>query len=755
MRRVHLRTLLVVLILVTTLPIAAFAAWVLYRSWAQQAALIDAQNVEQARAVLVAVDLEIEATFASLNVLTLLEPIDAPDKLYFSQIASRVLPLHPGWQSIRLIDPSMNVVASTSGLPTTVIDPEWVQEIIRTGAPSVSRVKRDPVSGQWVVSLGVPVKRGGELKYVLGARIYASMFGGILQRQKAPADGVVVLADHAMNIVARTRNAERYVGEPTQAEFQARATQSPEGSWQTVLREGAPAYSAWSRSARTRWIVGIAMPAAPIDGPRRRSLIALVAGGLGVSGVGLILAVILGRRLIRGQRAAAAAAASVARGEPIPPFDSRISEVHDLAQALRHAAAILETRLYERDRAQAEADSHKAALLERETSARLAAEALSRAKDEFIATVSHELRTPLNAIYGWLAMLRSGALDSTRQAHAFEVIDRNTRAQAQLIEDLLDMSRAIQGNIRLVMEPVDLAVVIESAIESLRPTADARRLAIDASIPRAAAMVAADPRRLQQVLWNVLSNAMKFTPQGGRISAEVRAEGADAVVHISDSGEGIAPEFLPHVFDRFRQENATVTRTHSGLGLGLALVRHLVQLHGGTIEAESDGKGRGAAFTIRLPLVAAGAAADALPEAPAPSARADAERLRGRRVLVVDDDQDALELAAEALTQGGAQVVKAASASEALAAIDAHTPDAVVTDIGMPLVSGYGLAERLRREPRTALVPLIALTAYGGAEAREAALAAGFHACMRKPYEPAALVALVASLVAPPSNLLP
>jgi signal transduction histidine kinase len=241
-------------------------------------------------------------------------------------------------------------------------------------------------------------------------------------------------------------------------------------------------------------------------------------------------------------------------------------------------------------------------LLAREMAARRAAESLSRAKDEFIATLSQELRTPLNAIHGWLEVLRTGSLDLEKQAHAFEVLERNTRTQTLLIEDLLDMSRAIQGTIRLVMEPVDAAVALDAVVETLRPTAQARRVGVAVEAPRGIAIVAADPRRLHQMLWNVLSNALKFTPAGGQVAATVAAEGDDAVVRIRDSGEGIAPEFLPHVFDRFRQESAAVSRTHSGLGLGLSLVHHLIELHGGSIDAESAGKGRGAIFTIRLPL---------------------------------------------------------------------------------------------------------------------------------------------------------
>ena len=371
---------------------------------------------------------------------------------------------------------------------------------------------------------------------------------------------------------------------------------------------------------------------------------------------------------------------------------------------------------------------------------------MSRAKDEFIATVSHELRTPLNAIFGWVSLLRTGTLDPSRYGHALDVIERNTRAQAQLVEDLLDMSRVIQGNVRLGMEPLDLAVVLDAAIESLKPTADARQIAIVSSAPHGLAFVSGDQGRLQQVVWNMLSNALKFTPPGGRIETRVTAADGDAVVRISDTGEGIAAEFLPHVFDRFRQENAAVTRTHSGLGLGLSLVRHLVELHGGTIQAHSDGKGKGATFVVRLPLL--GAAASRASDATVDPALPHVNTIRGRRILIVDDDLDTRELAKEALTQAGVCATTAASAEEALEMIAADPFDAIIADIGMPLVSGYDLVKRLRANAVTAGIPAVALTAYGGAEARDAALAAGFSAYVRKPYDPRALVALLSGLIA-------
>jgi signal transduction histidine kinase len=607
MRRLRLRTLLAILVLVTTLPVAAFASWLVSRWSAQQQALIDRQNVEQARAILVAVDKEIESTIASLNVLALMDAIDAADKTDFIEFASRILALHQGWLSVRLIDNSLAVIASTSTVQggSPVLDPQWARQIIQSERPGISKVVLDPARRLWVVSIGVPVRHPGRPTYVLGAKVDARMFNDVLQRQRVPLDGVVTLLDSTPRIVARTRNQDRYIGQSPTPDFVQRARSAKEGTWRTVLLEGTPAYSAWSRSDETGFTVGIGLPSVPVDQPLRRSFIAVVTGGAAVFGVGLVLALILGRRLVATQTAAAAAARSLAQGHPVAAFDSRITEAHDLAEGLREAAVILESRLRERDEAQAEADRHRAALLEQEQAARRAAESLNRAKDEFVATVSHELRTPLNVIVGWVAMLRSGALDDAKRAHALEVIERNTRLQVRLIEDLLDMSRAIQGTVRLTLEDVDVAALMESAIESLRPTAEARRITITAHARRGVALAHADPVRFQQVLWNVLSNALKFTPPGGRVTAEVAVENTEAVVKVTDTGEGIAPDFLPYVFDRFRQEDAEVTRSHPGLGLGLSLVRHLTELHGGTITATSDGKGKGSTFTIRLPLLQA------------------------------------------------------------------------------------------------------------------------------------------------------
>jgi len=334
----------------------------------------------------------------------------------------------------------------------------------------------------------------------------------------------------------------------------------------------------------------------------------LIALGVGILGAGIVLAAYLSRGIVRTHTAAANAARSLARGEPVTLLRSRIAEADDLAIALGEAATILKTRMRERDEAQQEVDRNRAALLEQEQAGRRDAEALSRAKDEFVATVSHELRTPLNAIYGWVSLLKSGQLDPARHGHALEVIERNTRAQAQLIDDLLDMSRMIRGTLRLEMRPVRLSDILEAAVDSVRPTAAARQISLSVRAGTEA-VVAADPGRLQQVLWNLLANALKFTPGGGHVDATLVVEGNEAMIRITDDGEGIAPEFLPYVFDRFRQETGDITRTHSGLGIGLALVRYLAELHGGSVSAHSSGKEKGSTFSIRLPVVRADAKA--------------------------------------------------------------------------------------------------------------------------------------------------
>ena len=581
MRRVRLRSILTTLVLVTSVPLAVLAGWLTYTSGTQEQALIHAQNVEKARAVSAAIDLEVERTTGALVALSTLDPIDQANLQHFTEIAARLLPIHPSWQAVRLIDPRLRLVASTTPEDVIFGDTTWIQRIFATGRGTVSTARRSSATGDWVVNIGVPVMRDGAVRYALAARIPAAALTASLRRQQAPEGGVLTLLDVEQTILARTRNDDRYVGGKATPEFAERTRERPAGSMRSVLLEGVPSYSAWFRSDVTGWTVALGMPSEPIDRVVRRRGITIIATGITTLALGLMIALVLGRGILRAGTGAAVAARALARGEQVPVVRSSIAELDDLGAALRDAAGILDQRLRERD---------------------AAAEALSRAKDNFIATVSHELRTPLNAIYGWVAMLRTGSLDPARQQHALEVIERNARAQSQVVEDLLDMSSIIHGRLRLESRPVDLAAVVRAAVDLITPGAGARGTSVHVHDPGRPVVVTGDPARLQQIVWNLVANALKFTPAEGRIEVTTAADGDRAVVTVRDNGEGIAPEFLPHVFDRFRQESDQVTRQHSGLGIGLALARNLTELHGGTIEAHSDGKDRGSTFIVRFPL---------------------------------------------------------------------------------------------------------------------------------------------------------
>ncbi|HEV2911889.1 MAG TPA: PAS domain S-box protein [Pyrinomonadaceae bacterium] len=382
----------------------------------------------------------------------------------------------------------------------------------------------------------------------------------------------------------------------------------------------------------------------------------------------------------------------------------------------------------------------------------------NRTKDEFLATLSHELRTPMTAIMGWTYLMRGGQLDEKNFARALETIQRNARSQTQLIDDLLDISRVITGKLRLDVRAVDLGAVIQAAADSLQPAADAKGIRLRSLLDPSAGPISGDPDRLQQVVWNLLSNAIKFTPRGG--SVEVRLERANSHVEIvvSDTGKGIAPEFLPHVFERFRQADQTITRSHGGLGLGLDIVRQLVELHGGAVHVASPGEGQGATFTVTLPLMPVrteppdnGTARRVHPtarSAPAIFDSAPPPELRDLKILIVDDEQDTRELLIVLLTNYGARVVSAASAAEGLEFLEREGPDVMVCDIGMPGEDGYSFIRKVRSLPaeRGGRTPAAALTAYAREEDRMRALMAGYQLHVAKPVNPAELITVVASL---------
>ncbi len=410
-------------------------------------------------------------------------------------------------------------------------------------------------------------------------------------------------------------------------------------------------------------------------------------------------------------------------------------------------------------------EEERKALLAREQAARAEAEAASRMKDEFLATISHELRTPLNAMLGWASLLRSRKLNEATTARALETIERNAKAQTQMVEDLLDVSRIIRGKLRLTTHPVDLVFVIEAALEAVQPTVAAKSIELEKlyeGLQDQAIVVMGDSNRLQQIVWNLLTNAIKFTPARGRVKVhlsvvsgnEQQTTATYAQIQVSDTGCGISAEFLPYIFEHFRQADSTSTRSQGGLGLGLAIVRQLVEIHGGTVYANSPGVGQGATFTVKLPLLEGsrgrreqgeqGRQGENQTSFPSPLAPRPSP-LIGLQLLLVEDEVDTREVLTLALEQYGAKVTAVASAAEAKSAIAKFQPDVIISDIAMPEEDGYDLIQQLRDWGKQ--MPAIALTAYARDSDRTAAIAAGFQQHLSKPVEPEELAAVVADLV--------
>ena len=400
------------------------------------------------------------------------------------------------------------------------------------------------------------------------------------------------------------------------------------------------------------------------------------------------------------------------------------------------------------------AEEEREKLLELERAAREEAELANRLKDEFLAMLSHELRTPLNAIVGWSEVLRNGNPTAADLAEGLEAIERNARAQSQLISDLLDVSRITSGKLRLDVHPTDLAEMIHDSLEALVHSIQAKGIELERAIDPQVGMIEVDAQRLQQVIWNLVNNAVKFTPRGGKIRVTLDRENAEARITVEDNGRGIKPDFLPHIFERFRQEDASSKRNQGGLGLGLAIVKRLVEMHGGTVTAESAGEGRGARFVVRLPVKAVLAEGEGTTATPARGETglpggmmAEAEPLQGLRVLVVEDDDDSRRLLTRALSRAGAEVAEASSAKVALAQLSVFQPHVLVSDVGMPEEDGYDLIRAARGRGITARqMPAIALTAFARSEDEALSLQAGFQMHLSKPVDQGRLIWAIASV---------
>ena len=728
---------MVALTLSIVAPLGVLSALSLQRVWTRQRANIDRQNIATARAISVAIDTEVETTTAALEVFAALHALDVPDLAAFDSLARRLIVRQHDWSSIILADANNHVLAAFPDDSTDVSDSAaagWARTAINTG-PLVSNLFTLPdVRRGHFVMIAVPVIRDGHARLALGARVRSDSLSAILRAQQAPPNVSVALIDARNRIIARSALENAYVDTEARPALTSVAAGKMEGSWEGVSREGVPTYAAFSRSAKHGLLVAIAEPRDDVDGPVRRSLWLLAGVWVLILAAGAGVGLLFGQAVVRAMQSASSAAIALARGEPVAPAPSRIAEIDDLAKGLREAAMTLEARNRERDEA-------------------------SRLKDEFLMTISHELRTPLTAIYGWSRMLSAGQLRETQRERALVAIERNAKALGQLVNDLLDVSRVVSGKLRLDVQPVSTPDVVAAAIDAIRPAAMAKNIAVTTAIGSGELTVSGDAGRLQQVTWNLLSNAVRFTPNGGRIDVEI-ARTADTVsIAVRDSGSGIAADFLPHVFERFRQGGAGTTRTHGGLGLGLAIVRHLVELHGGTVRAENNTAGPGATFHVALPARAhAPAEQHDVRRRPFEDRRNGAVRLDGVQVLVADDDLNARELLVAVLEAAGAEVRAAASTEDALMLLDTWSPDVLLSDIEMPGEDGYSLMRKVRAlAGRRGHLAAVAVTAHARPEDRGKAFDAGYEWHLAKPIDPAELVSVIVSLVpksAPPESRL-
>jgi signal transduction histidine kinase/ActR/RegA family two-component response regulator len=707
---------------------------------------------EFAQALATAVDAELQRSVAVLLSTATTVALDRNDLAGFHERAQRVVGTQPSWTAVTLADPSGKVLVDSRvryGIPPPpIVDRPSFDRVVRTHTPVAGNLDKSP-QGEFVFPVCVPVIWEGTLRYVLTAVAKPDGILTVITRQQLPDDWIISIFDANGRRVARSRAHDANLGGQASKDLQAiLAGPAAEGVGQTVDLEGNRNYASFSRLKDSGWTAVPGIPAALIEAGIYRSL-AIQGLGIGLSIMaGIFVAVWVARSINRPIGELRAAARALGRREPMQPPDTPIQEIRDVTAAIVTAADDLTRGAVQREE-----------LLVKERHARETAEAAVRAKDEFLAVVSHELRTPLNAVYGWARMLQSDQVQGADAARALEAIVRNADVQVQIIDDLLDVSRIISGKMRLDVRSVDPAAAVEAALDAVRPAAEAKTIRIQKVLDPRAGPVTGDPARLQQVLWNLLMNAVKFTPKGGRVQVHLQRINFHIEIVVSDTGQGIAPEILPYVFDRFRQADSSSTRAHQGLGLGLALVKHLVELHGGAVVAQSAGEGTGATFVVTLPLTIAAIPEDALPRVH-PSASSIAPlaalvRLDGLRVLAVDDDPEAGALTAAILARAGADVRTCFSAPEALRILRQWHPDVLVSDIEMPDEDGYALIRKVRglSAEDGGKTPAVALTAYGRPQDRTRSITAGYTMHVPKPVDPREMTAIIASVAGRPTPM--
>jgi len=726
-RAASLRSHLLGIVLVGAIPLLVFAVGMVILFTLEQRATFRRGATDRTRALVTAVDTELKRSIAALEALATSEHLQSGHLAAFHAEAGRVLKRRPEWLSIQLAPRSGRLVLSLQrpfGAELHDVEERAsFDKVFWSRRPTIGDLFREPITNQRVFAVRVPVARSGAVEYVLSALVKPRAILALLSPQELPQDWVGVVLDGRNVIVARTVDADRRVGQPASDSLRGALARSPRGWFHGTTVEGWDVYTPYNRSAFSGWTVALGIPAAAVEAPFHRSLLYLASFGVGSLSVGVALAWLLSRRSAQSIEALARMADDLGLGKSPSGASTRafsptgVAEVEGLKAAFSNAARLIQARSEERDRVESSLREAEAAVRESD-----------RRKDQFLAMLGHELRNPLGVISTAVQLLKMGARSDQELTELRQMIERQVADMTRLLDDLLDVSRIAQGRIQAKKKLCDLVAVVRDTTADRRGSLEKRGLRLEADLPDRPLWVMGDSTRLSQALANLLDNAGKFTNAGGTVTVRLveAPEGEEALLTVSDTGVGMEPEILEHAFEPFSQADRTIDRSRGGLGLGLALVKGLVELHGGAVRVHSEGSGRGTEFTVLLPLEPA-----TLPARPAD----DASRQRGRphRILVVEDNRMAARSLEMFLVNQGHAVEVAHSGPAGIEAARRFRPEVVLCDIGLPQLDGYDVARALRAEDELDGVCLIAVTGYGQGVDQRNARVAGFDRHLTKP----------------------
>lgn len=688
---------------------------------------------ETARATALIVDREVQGSLSALKALGSSPNLESRDfKAFYSQAAAFY---QPGDSWTVLFDDKGTEIVNTAvpysaPLPPLPVQAEMVAEVLSSQKPVTTDLQAGAVISQMVTAVNTPATAAGGRSFVVSQAFVLDYWKKKAIQENLPADWITAVLDSRGLFIARSFRANELVGQPGIPGLPTLMRGPKEGMLRHLSLEGIDSYIAYTHSDLTGWMVSVSAPVSAINAAAHHAVWTAVAGMLAAFAVAALAVAVFGRRFIRAIEGASRSAMALGRGQQPDVENTGIKEVNALNHELVGAGHLLEAERKFRQAAEGERER----LLRNETQAREAAQAQNEAKDEFLAMLGHELRNPLAAIAGATALLERVGLGAPGAERCLGIISRQNHHLSHIVNDLLDVSRLMSGKIALEKEPLDMADCVRQCVEALRTTELAKGHPITVQASRTG--FSGDAVRIDQILNNLLTNALKFSGPGGEVKVTVGEVAGKAVVTVQDSGVGMTPELLARVFNPFVQGPAPANRLQSGLGIGLALVRQLVRLHGGDVEAASAGVGQGSTFSVWLPAIAIDA------QTPA-THNPDQDASRQRKLVYVEDNADARAMMAELLQMLGYEVIEVADGASTLPAVLAAQPDAVIIDIGLPDIDGYEVARRLRENPLTRSVPLIALTGYGQLRDKQTATQAGFNTHLAKPASASAIVKAV------------